>query len=186
MLCYCQLKSFFSLHASFGTFCLLCYCVVRVWRLLPTGMQRMSACSCISNLLDVMPPSTCSCVRGTPLSWFMASRIWYTPCEKRDHVQNNCAMDLNSSSFVKKWLMKEQLTSLVWKQTASRAAKAKWFLLVNWVRPQMILKVYKEKKVCILNKNWYKTINLIKSNNYDSGCPDVCWQLPHPLALGSQ
>lgn len=31
------------------------------------------------------------------------------------------------------------LTSLVWKQTASRAAKAKWLLLVNWVSPQMIL-----------------------------------------------
>lgn len=31
------------------------------------------------------------------------------------------------------------LTSLVWKQMASRAAKAKWLLLVNWVSPQMIL-----------------------------------------------
>ena len=41
----------------------------------PTGTQRMSACSCISSLLDVIPPSTCSCVSGIPLSWFMASRI---------------------------------------------------------------------------------------------------------------
>lgn len=42
---------------------------------LPTGMQRMSACSCISNLLDVIPPSTWSWVSGMPLSWFMASNI---------------------------------------------------------------------------------------------------------------
>lgn len=41
----------------------------------PTGMQRMSACSCISSRLDVIPPSTCSWVSGMPLSWFMASRI---------------------------------------------------------------------------------------------------------------
>lgn len=37
-------------------------------------------------------------------------------------------------------------TSRVWKQTASRAAKAKCLLFVNWVKPQMIL--FREKPKC--------------------------------------
>jgi len=44
--------------------------------ILPTGIHSMSACSCISNRLDVMPPSTWSWARWIPLSRFIASRIW--------------------------------------------------------------------------------------------------------------
>ena len=35
--------------------------------------------------------------------------------------------------------LEAELTSRVWKQTASRAANARWLLFVNWVNPQMIL-----------------------------------------------
>ena len=37
------------------------------------------------------------------------------------------------------------LTSLVWKQTASKAARAMWCLVVNWLRPQMILRRRKKR-----------------------------------------
>lgn len=46
---------------------------------------------------------------------------------------------LKYSIMLKHLQSTDVLTSLVWKQTASRAAKAKWLLLVNWVSPQMIL-----------------------------------------------
>lgn len=60
-------------------FGLLQLCTVRNESMFsPTVTPRMSACSCISNLLDVIPPSTCSWAWGTRLSWFIASRIWGT------------------------------------------------------------------------------------------------------------
>lgn len=74
----------------------------------------MSACSCISNLLAVMPPSTPSTDRGMQLSWFIASRI----CK---HHRNRHQISFSCRD-------KDRLplpTSLVWKQTASSAAKAR-------------------------------------------------------------
>lgn len=57
------------------------------------------------------------------------------------------------------WVKKETLlTSLVWKQTASRAANAKWFLLVNWVSPQIIL------------QNKENTVKIRYSYNQDCWC----------------
>lgn len=124
----------------------------------PTVTPRMSACSCISNLLDVIPPSTCSWARGTRLSWFIASRIWVTKAKPliiglRDSwrkvitfwldcfllLRNVMLYNLHTLVLKKPRWVEMALTSLVWKQTASRAAKAKWLLLVNWVSPQMIL-----------------------------------------------
>lgn len=103
----------------------------------PTGMQRISACSCISNLLDVIPPSTWSWVNGMPLSWFMASSI----CD-HTHTQTSDVTHVPAPNVTKSprlCQIRLFLTSRVWKQTASSAAKATWLLLVNWVRPHMIL-----------------------------------------------
>lgn len=68
------------------------------------------------------------------------------------------------------------LTSLVWKQTASRAAKAKWLLLVNWVSPQMIL-----EQSLFSSLSWSPVHRQGRSRAYKA-----FKQLFHPLALGSQ
>ena len=116
---------------------------------LPTGIQRMSACSCISSLLDVIPPSTWSWVRGMPLSWFMASSI----CQQIPNITHETAFlsmsgTKSNENMITFQVMSEikhvlclsgTFTSRVWKQTASRAENAMWLLFVNWVNPQMIL-----------------------------------------------
>ena len=56
----------------------------------PTGSPAMSACSCMSSELTVMPPSTCRVDTEVPESLLIASKIWDNTNTERQHLRTGC------------------------------------------------------------------------------------------------